>query len=231
MPRLRIEFVQILSDVINDLAGAAQPGGDQAVRRGPRRARGVRASSSSRSSSKVDGLEDFFNGVSEPSAELDDVDQRGGGESRRAHAGAGRRRSRAARCSACRPARCGCDDRSIGVRVRAPDSVRFDPRCSARSRSFRRRRTRPVPLGALATFAAGGDARRAAARESAADDRDDGRRERIASLGAVMNDVKAVLAANPPPRGHSRRARRAVREPAGGVSRAAARARAGRRRA
>ena len=64
------------------------------------------------------------------------------------------------------------DDRSVGVRVRAPDSVRFDPRqlgalpvllAADRDPPRRSRRSR--------RFESDGDARRAAARESAADDR------------------------------------------------------------
>ena len=79
VPRLRIEFVQILSDVINDLAGAARPVEIKLFGAGPRRARGVRARSSSRSIAKVDGLEDCFNGVSEPSAEMEmTINQRRG---------------------------------------------------------------------------------------------------------------------------------------------------------
>ena len=48
VPRLRIEFVQILSDVINDLAGAARPVEIKLFGADLERARGVRASSSSR---------------------------------------------------------------------------------------------------------------------------------------------------------------------------------------
>ncbi len=70
VPRLRIEFVQILSDVINDLAGAARPveikmfGADL-------NALEDYAKSLEPKLSKVEGLEDFFNGVSEPGAELE----------------------------------------------------------------------------------------------------------------------------------------------------------------
>src|SRR6185503_13433413 len=69
LPRLRIEFVQILSDVINDLAGAARPVEIKLF--------GAQLDSLEQyatkldsSMSKVDGLEDFFNGVSEPGAEM-----------------------------------------------------------------------------------------------------------------------------------------------------------------
>ena len=69
VPRLRIEFVQILSDVINDLAGAARPveiklfGADLDALE-------AYAKQLEPKLSKVDGIEDLFNGVSEPSAEL-----------------------------------------------------------------------------------------------------------------------------------------------------------------
>ena len=45
------------------------------------------------------------------------------------------------------------DDRSIGVRVRAPDSVRYDPpRLGVTADGHRRRRSTTAPLSALATF-------------------------------------------------------------------------------
>ena len=65
------------------------------------------------------------------------------------------------------------DDRSIGVRVRAPDSVRFNAQRARRASrvlaadAAARRRS-----AALADFTPGRDARRAAPREPAADDRD-----------------------------------------------------------
>ncbi|MEO6526671.1 MAG: efflux RND transporter permease subunit, partial [Gemmatimonadaceae bacterium] len=68
-PRMRIEFVQILGDVINDLAGAAHPvevklyGADLDALE-------AYAQRLEPAMSKVDGLEDFFAGVSEASPEL-----------------------------------------------------------------------------------------------------------------------------------------------------------------
>ena len=69
VPRLHIEFVQILSDVINDLAGAARPVeiklfGDDLNQLE------TYARSISDPLGKVPGVEDLFNGVSEPSAEI-----------------------------------------------------------------------------------------------------------------------------------------------------------------
>ena len=69
LPRLRVEFVQILSDVINDLAGNAHPvevklfGADLAALE----AYGTTLDSAM---TKIDGLEDLYSGVSEPTAEM-----------------------------------------------------------------------------------------------------------------------------------------------------------------
>ena len=69
LPRLRVEFVEILSDVINDLAGAANPveiklfGPDL----GALEAYAQRVEPDL---AKIEGIEDFYNGVSEPSAEM-----------------------------------------------------------------------------------------------------------------------------------------------------------------
>src|SRR5256886_14944694 len=68
--RSRVEFVQILSDVINDLAGSARPveiklyGPD--LNRLEDYARTLEAKIAA-----IPGVEDLYNGVSEPSAELD----------------------------------------------------------------------------------------------------------------------------------------------------------------
>src|SRR5258706_10873409 len=92
------------------------------------------------------------------------------------------------------------EDRSIGVRVRAPDTVRFNrlqlsalPIVSTQTGS-------PVPLGTLATFQPV---------ETRAELLRENQQQMIAitsdvsgrSLGSVMNDVKGVLAAQPPPSG------------------------------
>jgi multidrug efflux pump subunit AcrB len=92
------------------------------------------------------------------------------------------------------------EDRSIAVRVRAPDTVRFNrlqlnalPIVSTQTGS-------PVPLGTLATFQPV---------ETRAELLRENQQQMIAmtsdvsgrSLGAVMNDVKAVLSAKPPPAG------------------------------
>jgi multidrug efflux pump subunit AcrB len=141
VPRLRIEFVQILSDVINDLAGAANPveiklfGLDL-------NALESYAKQLEPTLEKVDGLEDFYNGVAEPSAELDmsvnmaEANRVGLTPAQVAEATAGH-------SSACRPVR------SASTTARLPfafvlliqyGSTRV---CSERYRSFRHRRAVP----------------------------------------------------------------------------------------
>ena len=91
-------------------------------------------------------------------------------------------------------------DRSIGVRVRAPDAVRGDAlRLGALPVMIPASRT-TAPLSALATFTPT-ESRSAYTREN--------QQQMITmtsdvsgrSLGAVMSDVRAILAQNPPPRG------------------------------
>ena len=197
VPRMRIEFVQILSDVINDLAGAASPveiklfGADLGALEGY----GARLADSLET---VDGLEDVFDGVSEPSAEMamtidaaeanriamtpEEVSAEVSGALLGVEAGELR-----------------LEDRAIGIRARAPDSVRFDaqqlpalPIVTPAGGS--------VPLGALASFTP---------EESRSELRRENQQQMIAvtadisgrSLGAIMNDVKRVVAHLPPPPG------------------------------
>jgi multidrug efflux pump subunit AcrB len=198
VPRLRIEFVQILSDVINDLAGAARPveiklfGPDMAAleayatRLGP-------------DIEKVQGIEDLFTGVSEPGAELAmTIDA---AEANRA--GLTPEEVGTAVSGALLGASAGelrLEDRSVGVRVRAPDSVRFDPRGLAALPVVSSTTHAAVPLGALATFQP---------TEARSDLRRENQQQMIdmtadisgRSLGPVMADVKRVVAAHPPPTG------------------------------
>ena len=198
VPRLRVEFVQILSDVINDLAGAANPveirlfGADlnaleaYAERLDPK-------------ISAIPGIEDFFNGVSEPSAELEmTINQ---AEANRVGLTPNDVAASVSGALLGEPAgEVRLADRSIGVRVRAPDSVRFDPQQLGALPIFSPETHTTVPLGTLATFRPV-DARAELLRQN--------QQQMIAmtsdiadrSLGAVMADVKKVLAANPPPAG------------------------------
>jgi CzcA family heavy metal efflux pump len=198
VPRLRIEFVEILSDVINDLAGAARPveiklfGADldQLEAYGTKLGDQI---------AKVDGIEDPFNGVVEPSAEMamtvntteanrvgltpDEVSAQVSGALLGVDAGVVR-----------------LADRQVGVRVRAPDSVRYDPLQLDALPVLSPLTRASVPLADLASFQSG-DARSALLRENQQQMIDMTADISGRSLGAVMNDVKAVIAKNPPPSG------------------------------
>jgi len=198
VPRLRVEFVQILSDVINDLAGAARP--VEIKLYGPDLNRlEAYAKSIEPKLSGIQGIEDLYNGVSEPSAELDMHVN----EAEANRVGLTPQKIADAAMGALLGAPAGevrLEDRSIGVRVRAPDTVRFNrlqlsalPIVSTQTGS-------PVPLGTLATFQPV---------ETRAELLRENQQQMIAmtsdvsgrSLGSVMNDVKGVLSAQPPPSG------------------------------
>jgi CzcA family heavy metal efflux pump len=197
-PRMRIEFVQILADVINDLAGATHPveiklfGSDldaleaYALRLEP-------------TLSKVEGLEDFYNGISEKSPEL--MMAINGAEANRV--GLSPEQVAGAVSGALLGVPAGevrLQDRSIAVRVRAPDAVRGDAlRLGTLPVVIPSSRT-TAPLSAMATFTPT-EARAAFTREN--------QQQMITitsdvsgrSLGAVMADVQRALAASPPPAG------------------------------
>jgi multidrug efflux pump subunit AcrB len=198
VPRLHIEFVQILSDVINDLAGAARPVeikvfGEQLD---TLEAYGRRLAPDLQ---KIDGLRDLYNGVSEPSAEL--LMQLHQAEADRigmTPADVGTAVSAALLGVPAGEVRLG--DRPVAVRVRAPDLVRFDP---LRLRSLpivSPGARRITPLGALASFEPTAS-RLGLDREN--------QQQLIGmtadvsgrSLGAVMGDVRNVLVAHAPPPG------------------------------
>ena len=198
VPRLRIEFVQILSDVINDLAGAAKPVEIKVFgeRLDTLEAYAQRLAPDLES---INGIEDLYNGVSEPSPELlmhvnqAEADRVGltpedvGNAVSAALLGTNAGEIRA-------------EDRPVAVRVRAPDSVRYDPL---------RMRALPImsgsvgqvtPLGSLASFSSA-ESRLSLEREN--------QQQMIAitadvsgrSLGGVMGDVRRVLAGHPAPAG------------------------------
>ena len=198
LPRLRIEFVQILSDVINDLAGAARPveiklfGPDlgsveaYAQRLGP-------------SVSKIDGIEDFYNGVSEPSAEM----MMAVNDAEANRIGLTPEQVGASVQGALLGVNAGqihLEDRAIDIRVRAPDSVRFNPVQLGSLPVASPQTQAAVPLAALASFTPV-DARGELLREN--------QQQMIAmtanvsgrALGGVMDDVKRAVAAAPPPAG------------------------------
>jgi multidrug efflux pump subunit AcrB len=198
LPRLHIEFVQILSDVINDLAGSARPVEIKLF--GPDLNRlEAYAKTIEPKLTDVPGIEDLFSGVSEPSAELD----------MRVNSAEANRVALTPQsvADAAMGALLGVpagevrlEDRSIGVRVRAPDSVRFNASQLAAIPVVASQNGAPVPLGTLASFTP---------IETRAELLREDQQQMIAmtadvsgrSLGSVMGDVKAVIAAKPPPPG------------------------------
>ena len=197
-PRLHIEFVQILSDVINDLAGAAKPVEIKLF--GERLdtleayARGLAADLE-----PVGGLEDLYNGVSEPSAELlMQVNEAEADRIGMTPADVGDAVSAALLGVSAGEVR--TEDRPVAVRVRAPDSVRFDPLRLKALPVLGARARRVTPLGTLAAFEPA-TSRMALEREN--------QQQMIAmtadvsgrSLGGVMGDVRRILAAHPAPPG------------------------------
>jgi CzcA family heavy metal efflux pump len=198
VPRLRVEFVQILSDVINDLAGAARPveiklfGSDlDALERYARRLEPKL--------STIAGVEDFYDGVSEPSAELAMTFNRA--EINRI--GLTPLEVSDAVSGALLGVLAGdlrLEDRVVGVRVRVPDSVRFDSRQLGALPILSSQGRAVTPLATLATFKP---------IETRAELLRENQQQMIAmtadlsgrALGDVMKDVKAVLAANAPPTG------------------------------
>jgi CzcA family heavy metal efflux pump len=198
VPRLRIEFVQILSDVINDLAGAARPveiklfGPDLAAMEAYARrlAAGL---------APIQGLEDLYDGVSEPSAELAmTIDA-----AEASRIGLTPQQVGAAASGALLGVPAGeihLEDRSIGVRVRAPDSVRFDPLQLGALPILSPQTHATAPLGTIARFRPI-ETRATLLREN--------QQQMIAltgdvsgrALGDVMADVRRVIADHPPPSG------------------------------
>jgi multidrug efflux pump subunit AcrB len=198
VPRLRVEFVQILSDVINDLAGAANPveikmfGADLGALE-------AYAKRLEPKISKIDGIEDYFDGVSEPAAEMDmtisqaEANRIGLTPSQIATELSGTLLGEQA-------GEIRLSDRAVGVRVRAPDSVRFNPRLLGSIPILAPSTRTAVPLAALATFQPS-ETRSELLREN--------QQQLIKgtadlsgrALGPVMSDVRAALAQMPPPPG------------------------------
>jgi len=198
VPRLHIEFMQILADVINDLAGAARP---VEVKLYGERLDTLEAYARRLAPAleHITGLQDLYNGVSEPTAELlmrvnQAVADRIGMTPVDVGTAVG------AALLGVQAGEIRTEDRPVAVRVRAPDSVRFDPL---------RLRALPVlgagarhatPLGSLASFEPA-ESRLSLEREN--------QQQMIAmtadvsgrSLGGVMGDVQRVLGDQRPPAG------------------------------
>lgn len=198
VPRLRVDFIQILSDVINDLAGAARPVEIKLF--GPNMvALETYARALTGKLASVQGLVDLYDGVSEPTAEITmSVNQ---AEARRL--GLSPADVTAATSGALLGVAAGeirVDDRSIPIRVRAPDSVRFDPLRLSVLPILSPVTGSASQLGALASFRRA-DARAELLREN--------QQQMIVitasisgrSLGAITGDIRRVIATNPAPRG------------------------------
>lgn len=198
-PRLHIEFVQILSDVINDLAGAARPV-EIKLFGAQLDALEAYAKTLAEPLSKVDGIEDLYDGVSEPAAEM--LLRVDGAEAARvgltpAQVGS----AVSASLLGVESGQVHAGDRPIGVRVRAPDSVRYDPlRLGSLPIMTGTSGHAIVPLSSLASVRAV-ESRAELDRENQQQMLDMTADVSTRSLGDVMKDVKAVLAAHPAPAG------------------------------
>ena len=198
VPRLRIEFVQILSDVVNDLAGNPRPvniklfGPDLSALEAYGTTLGVQLA-------KVAGIEDLFNGVSQPSAELamsiDAAKANAAGLTPEQVSGQVTAALLGSDAGTVR-----LEDRSVAVRVRAPDSVRFDPRQLSELPIVAAQGSTRAPLGTFATFEPV-ETRSELRRENQQQMVDMTADITGRSLGAIMTDVKAVVASRPPPAG------------------------------
>jgi CzcA family heavy metal efflux pump len=197
LPRLHVEFTQILSDLINDLSGASNAVelklfGEQLDQLEEY------AHELAPEMGKVKGLADLDPGIAQPSAEMllhvngpdaarigmtpQEVAADVSGSLLGVDAGQVLR-----------------NDRSIGVRVRAPDAVRYDPlRLGALPIMGTSRRE--TPLNALASVRYV-DSRSELTRENQQQMINMTADVDQRSLGDVMADVKRVLAAHPPPPG------------------------------
>ncbi|HEY2805876.1 MAG TPA: efflux RND transporter permease subunit [Gemmatimonadales bacterium] len=198
VPRLRIEFVQILADVLGDLAGDPRPVEIKLFGNNLEQLEGY-ARTLAPPLDSIDGLEDFYNGISEPSAEmLMKVDEVEAARTGLTPADVGQLTS--APLLGVSAGEVRLDDRTIGVRVRAPDRVRYDPARLTALPLVAGPSKRVTPLGALVSMQSV-DTRAELLREN--------QQQLIAltadlsnrSLGDVMRDVRRVLAAHPAPAG------------------------------
>ena len=198
VPTLHIEFIQILSDVINDLAGGAKAIEIKLFGSNLDSLEAY-ARKVSPALAKVEGLEDLFDGISFPSAEM--MMRVDGAEATRlglTPEQVGTHVSGA--LLGVNAGQVRTQDRAINVRVRAPDSVRYDPL-----------KLGSIPIAGAAKGAMAPLASLAAVRplESRAELDRENQQQMIAmtadvsgrSLGQIMRDVKAALAAVPPPSG------------------------------
>lgn len=198
LPRMRIEFHQILSDVLDDLAGAPDPMEIKLF--GPDlKALQAYAKSVGPELSKVDGLEDFFDGVAEPAAEMEMKIR----DAEAAKLGMTPRQVSSAVSGALLGVEAGdvrLDDRSIGVRVRAPDSVRFNAQRLGSLPVYSPQTGRAAPLATLADFTPT-DVLSEHLRENQQQMIEITAGVEGRALSEVIADVKSILAKHPLPEG------------------------------
>ncbi len=198
VPRFRVEFHQILSDVLGDAEGNPEPveiklfGADL---------NGLEkyATSIAPKIGKIEGLDDFFGGIAEPAAEMEM--RIGGAESTRL--GLTPQQVSAEVSGALLGVPAGeirLDDRSIGVRVRAPDSVRYNDQRLGALPIFAAQTRQSAPLATLAQFTKSNvlsehlreNQQQMIHLTASVTDR---------PLNAVIAEIKAILAENPAPDG------------------------------
>ncbi len=198
VPRFRVEFHQILSDVLGDAEGNPEPveikffGSDLAALEAYVRQLSPKIG-------KIEGLDDFFGGIAEPAAEME-MKVRGAETGR---LGLTPQQVSAEVSGALLGVPAGeirLDDRSIGIRVRAPDSVRFNEQRLAALPMFSPQTHQSAPLATLADFTKSdvvGEHLRENQQQmlhmtASVTDR---------PLNAVMKEVKTILDEQPPPPG------------------------------
>lgn len=198
LPRLRVEFIQLLSDLVNDLAGNATPievkifGNDF-----PRLAAYAREVGAHLEG--IEGLVDLFDGVPDPTPELI-VEVNPVAAGRMGLTATEVSRQVEAAMLGTMSGQMVQGERSVGIRTRAPDDVRYDPLRLGELPIYAPGSREPTPLAALASFSD---------TTSEAELLRENHREMIAvtggvegrSLGSVARDVQAALATLPPPEG------------------------------
>jgi CzcA family heavy metal efflux pump len=197
LPRMEIDFMQLLTDLVNDLAGNPDPielklFGDRLDEL---------EEYAERETAKLEGIEglvDLYNGVPDPAPELAmQIDAAAAGRIGLAPEEVSEQAQAA--MLGMEAGEMLSDERTVPIRVRAPDAVRFDP-LRLGSMLIYGASGKPTPLAALATFHD---------TSSAAELARENQRQMLImtagvegrSLGAVMNDVKRVFAQDPPPPG------------------------------
>ncbi len=198
VPRFRVEFHEILSDVLDDASGNARPleiklfGSDlEALEK--------YANAIAPKVAKVEGLDDFYGGIAQPAAEME-MHLRGSETTR---LGLTPQQVSSTVSGALLGVPAGeihLDDRSIAVRVRAPDSVRFNTQRLGALPILSPQTHQSAPLGTLADFTRA-DVRSERLRENQQQLIELTATVNERSLSDVMADVDAILKAQPAPKG------------------------------